>query len=313
MKKGKKMIKQHHDREQKRKVREDDHRLVERENLRRAFEMMSIRSKNPEYKKIDNDRIREEMAERREKDTSFREADNERRRTIIAERREEDAEYKKADQKRVKTELAEKRKDKDYRDEENRKKAEKRLEKKKITDAMKKTYKSKNNKTTIEFNKQMFTTLEQSRTKADKDYLKIAKKMTETLSVYCTCCEKLRFPSDAHELTYSSQQFEKFQTKCSEKISQNEYKENLGIAKDVSDCKYFLCHTCFDNNYKGKLTIYGRNQGIKVREIEPILREMTDLEERFVSKIIPFLQIREMKPYGTNTYDGNKFKKKIKI
>lgn len=71
------------------------------------------------------------------------------------------------------------------------------------------------------------------------------------------------------------------------------------------DSKY-ICHSCDSTLKKGKIPLYTKNSGIYVKKVHEDIENLTDLEERFVSPILLFMNIKTRKPFALNPQYGIK-------
>ena len=99
--------------------------------------------------------------------------------------------------------------------------------------------------------------------------------------------------------------------KYNEECEKDEKVKKLQDFKELVNRKYVtterqMCATCFHTIRGGKIPIFGPRDGIKFATLSSILKELTDLEERLISPILPFLQVRELKPFSLNSFLGAK-------
>ncbi|XP_026481429.1 uncharacterized protein LOC113388245 [Ctenocephalides felis] len=68
----------------------------------------------------------------------------------------------------------------------------------------------------------------------------------------------------------------------------------------------WICSTCGLHAYRGEIYKLATSNGLKFEKVPEYLEQLTDLEERMVSPVINFMQIRSLKPYALNPQLGLK-------
>lgn len=127
---------------------------------------------------------------------------------------------------------------------------------------------------------------EQQKQKA-KISLKFIEDRAETPKYVCICCECLFFyysvrkakPAEIEKLVYAKSKF--------------------------VDTTY-ICTTCRAQSKKDKVPTLKVTNGLEFPDIPKVLQELTPLEERMVSPVVPFMQIRDLMPFALNPQLGIK-------
>ena len=118
------------------------------------------------------------------------------------------------------------------------------------------------------------------------------KKATEeTCNYVCTCCDQLWFRNSVVKATYVT---------CSDV----KVKEQCICGIKSFDGNQYLCHTCNESIKKGKIPKLSVANGFRFPEKQPVL-ELNKLEERLVSPVTVFMQIRELPSGQQQSVHGN--------
>lgn len=135
---------------------------------------------------------------------------------------------------------------------------------------------------------------------------KFIEDLNATPEIVCDCCYRLCFRSDSKEYEIEKLyiSYTRKSKDSNDGVSLSQF-QVLVKRPPVSNERY-MCGTCYNTIYNGRIPIYGPQSGIKLIPISEALSILSDLEERSVSPFIPFMQIRELKPFNINTYTGIK-------
>lgn len=68
----------------------------------------------------------------------------------------------------------------------------------------------------------------------------------------------------------------------------------------------YICKTCYKNLKNNKLPERALANGLDFPKLPVCLKELSTLEERMVSPFVPFMQIRELQRYASNSQFGLK-------
>lgn len=166
-------------------------------------------------------------------------------------------------------------------------------------------YKAKKNEALLKFRKDYLEQYKSGQSK-NKKYAKVLEDINEVPSVVCDCCYRLVFRPES--VLYNIKNLHK---KYNQNCQTSEKIKDLKNFKDLVNRKFVtterrMCRSCHDVIKKGKISIYGPKDGLKFAPLSDNVKELTDLEERVLSPIIPYLQIRELKPFSLNTFLGAK-------
>lgn len=117
-------------------------------------------------------------------------------------------------------------------------------------------------------------------------YLKFIEERAETPKYVCLSCECLFFyysvkKATPEEIDDLSNENSKFNTT-------------------------YICTTCRGQHKKGKLPTLAVKNGLMFPEIPEVVRDLKSLEERMVSPVVPFMQMRDLMPHALNPQLGIK-------
>ena len=150
-----------------------------------------------------------------------------------------------------------------------------------------------------------------------KRLMQFIKELLQVPCETCCCCEGLFFPDYVNNLK-SSKLFQKYSTalRANKAAAQKgkTFKNDLIDFENVNEFKTYItgydsgkiCKTCKTNLEKGKIPLINPHCGIKVPDVPRVIANLSDLEERFVGTITPFMQIKELKPFAQNPQLGIK-------
>jgi len=166
-------------------------------------------------------------------------------------------------------------------------------------------YRAKKNEILLKFRKNNLENFKNGKPN-DKKYAKVSEDINEVPSVVCDCCHRLIFKPES--IKYN---IKKLHKKYNEKCETSEKVKDIQAFKELVNREYVtierrFCSTCYQIIILGKIPIFGPTEGLKFAPLSNCLKELTDLEERFLSPILPFLQVRELKPFSLNTFLGAK-------
>lgn len=181
---------------------------------------------------------------------------------------------------------------------------EEKMQKKKNRESEKQISKSKKNEKLLSFNKENLLKCQNGNSR-DKKYATVFLDINETPSIVCDCCYRLGFAPESKK--YNIQKLYKaFGKKCKEENTIDFLTFSKKINRPLMNKERFLCSSCYETISKGSIPIYGPENGIIFEPLSQNLLELTDLEERLICPIIPFGQVRDLKPYSLNTFEGMK-------
>lgn len=135
----------------------------------------------------------------------------------------------------------------------------------------------------------------------NKEMLSIIQDLREVPNEVCVCCARIGFQADHRKLNFQKI-FNLFNKKNDEYTDINEFTKDI-VATESSS----ICRTCYDTIVqRHKIPIYGPKYGLKFQAIPDFLKNLTELEERLISPVICFMQVRDLKPHSLNSELGAK-------
>ncbi|XP_026475405.1 uncharacterized protein LOC113380264 [Ctenocephalides felis] len=147
---------------------------------------------------------------------------------------------------------------------------------------------------------------ESKRSTLAKLKLKFIKFREETPSHICCCCEGLFFKHSISKFREDTvvkkiQELNAQNSLINDAIDVGEF-----MSRIVNFNSGWICSTCGLHAYRGEIYKLATSNGLKFEKVPEYLEQLTDLEERMVSPVINFMQIRSLKPYALNPQLGLK-------
>ena len=131
---------------------------------------------------------------------------------------------------------------------------------------------------------------------------KFIREIRRVPSETCCCCQSSLFPCAVRNFNLTV-----LLNNYNSKTKHENFESIEALREVIVGCdSNKICFTCYTKIHSGKIPLINPSSGLMFPEVPSAIKELNDLEERFIFPIIPFMQIRSLKKYALNPQVGCK-------